>query len=102
MESIPEISDAQLTFNISRRYHGMFEVGISYAGTYIKRYPLIVITDMFLLAIITNFPILGLWLFSRTKRNETIRRAYTKAIDNFVTMIKLDIANSMFDQGMME
>jgi len=102
MEIIPELTDVQLTFNISRRYHGMFEVGVSYAGTYIKRYPLMIITDRFLDAIIKNFPILGLWIFSKLKRKETIRKAYSKAIDAFITSIKFDIANSMFDQGMME
>ena len=96
MEQIPEIVEADLVFNISRRYHGMFEVSVTYAGMPMKRYPMLTITDMFLSCIVDNFPILGLWIFVKSKRVETIRAAYSKAIDSFIGIIKKDIADSIF------
>jgi hypothetical protein len=97
MEVIPEIVESNLSFIITRRYHGMFEVGISYMGSYIKRYPIITLTERFLLYLIANFPILGLWIFSKAKRASTLQSAYNKAIDQFIESIKLDIANEMFE-----
>jgi hypothetical protein len=98
MESIPEIVESGLSFSITKRYHGMFEVGISYMGSYIKRYPLMVLAERFRLCLIGNFPILGLWIFSKSRRASTLQSSYNKAIIQFIETIKLDMANSIMDQ----
>jgi hypothetical protein len=99
MEAIPEIRENELGIYISRRYQGGFEVSISYAGSYIRRYPLIEITERFLGCVLNHVPILGLWLFSKTKRTEMVRSAYSAAIDEFVVSLKLDVGDAMFAQG---
>ena len=96
METIPEIRENDLGISITRRYSGGFEVSISYAGQYIKRYPLIQVTDIFLACLIRNIPILGMWLFSKVHRREIVKKAYASAIDDFLKIIKLDVADSIF------
>jgi hypothetical protein len=98
MESIPEVREDSLGISISRRYSGGFEVSISYAGQYVRRYPLVQVTNTFLDCILRNIPILGMWLFSKSKRKETIVRAYSWAIDDFLKVIKMDVANSIFGE----
>ena len=98
MEAIPEVTDSDLILTISKRYHGAFELEVSYAGLPVRRYPLIEITNRLLSHIIMNFPVVGFWLFSRQKRNDTIRKAYSKAIDGFVDSLKMDVATSIFEQ----
>ena len=96
MEQIPEVRENDLGITINRRYSGGFEVSISYAGSYVRRYPLIQVTDVFLSCIIKNIPILGMWLFSKSKRKEMITKAYSLAINDFIKVIKMDVADSIF------
>jgi len=98
MEAIPEIRENDLGITISRRYAGGFEVSISYAGNYIRRYPLLQVTDMFLSCLLKNIPLLGLWLFSRQKRKVMVDKAYGAAIDDFVKVIKIDVADAIFGE----
>jgi hypothetical protein len=98
MESIPEIRENDLGITISRRYAGGFEVSISYAGNYIRRYPLLQVTDLFLSCILKNVPVLGLWLFSKQKRKEMVTRAYSAAIEDFLKVIKIDVADAIFGE----
>ena len=103
MEQIPEVRDNDIGITLSRRYsggQGGFEVSISYAGQYICRYPLVVITDRFLQCILNNIPVMGWWLFSSTNRKAMIVRAYSAAITEFVDSIKMDIGNSLLAQGL--
>jgi hypothetical protein len=99
MEQMPEIQDSQLTVTINRRYQGDFEVSISYAGQYLKRYPLQYLFATFLQSFLRNFPILGMWLFSREARARTITSSYARAVNDCISRIKMDVANSIFDQG---
>jgi hypothetical protein len=96
MEAIPEIQENDLGINISRRYAGGFEVSISYAGMYIRRYPLLQVTDIFLSCILKNIPTLGLWLFSRSRRKVMVTKAYSAAIEDFLKIIKMDVADAIF------
>ena len=98
MEQIPEVRENDLGITITRRYAGGFEVSISYAGTYIRRYPLLHVTDLFLACILKNIPIPGLWLFSKLKRQGVITKSYSSAIEDFVKIIKLDVADAIFGQ----
>lgn len=99
MEAIPEVRENELGITITRRYSGGFEVSISYAGTYIRRYPLIQVTNIFLDCLVKNIPIIGMWLFSKTKRKIMIITAYSKAIDDFIKIIKLDVADAIFGEN---
>ena len=99
MEAIPEVTDSDLILTVRKRYHGGFELDVSYAGLPMCRYPLLIVTDRFLWYLIKHFPVLGLWIFSKEKRNETLRNAYSKAITDFVASLKMDVATSIFEQG---
>jgi hypothetical protein len=97
MEQIPEVRENDLGISITRRYAGGFEVSISYAGTYIRRYPLVQVTDIFLTCLTRNIPFIGWWIFrGKRKREEVVMAAYARAIDDFIKVIKLDVADSIF------
>jgi hypothetical protein len=96
MEAIPEVRENDLGISINRRYAGGFEVSITYAGNYIRRYPLIQVTDIFLSCILKNIPVLGLWLFSKPRRKLMVTKAYSAAIEDFLKVIKMDVADAIF------
>jgi hypothetical protein len=96
MEAIPEVRENDLGISIARRYAGGFEVSISYAGNYIRRYPLIQVTNIFLDCMIKNIPVLGMWLFSSTRRKSMIVKAYSASIDDFIKVLKMDVADAIF------
>ena len=96
MEAIPEVRENDIGISITRRYSGGFEVSISYAGTYIRRYPLIQVTDIFLSCLLKNIPIIGMWLFSKARRKTMVTTAYSSAIDDFLKIIKMDVADAIF------
>ena len=98
MEAIPELQDSQFGITITRRYQGEFEVSISYAGQYIKRYPLSTVADLLLRCIVSHIPLIGFWLFSREAREKMIRKAYLAALEDFIQRLKIDTANAIFGQ----
>jgi hypothetical protein len=99
MEEIPIITEAELTMTASKRYHGTWEVGIYYAGMPIVRYTISDFAGILLGCIRDNFPAVGTWLFSEKSRVETIGTAYNKALGQFLNKIKMDVANTIFEQG---
>lgn len=81
METIPTISEAELTVTINKRYQGDWEVTFYYAGMPVRRYTLATIISMFLKRV---------WLI-------TIRYGVRKSIDRFIKDVKVDIAESIFN-----
>lgn len=99
MEQIPTINEADLHVTITKRYHGAWEVSIFYAGVPVKRYTIGELAGVLYVCILSSFPIIGFWLVSKTKREETLSHSYTSAINQFIDRIKMDVANSLWEGG---
>jgi uncharacterized membrane protein len=81
METIPTISDAELTVTISKRYHGDWEVTFYYSGVPVKRYPLNEVISILIKSI---------WWVS-------FRPMVRFNLTAFINKIKMDVINSIWE-----